>query len=81
MVGDRIDPIPAASFREVNHIRAGDVVRVEFKGRGRRRVVPVKLMVRPTWRLRTFEAAGIPLPDGAATLRRAWLGAHAAGVP
>jgi predicted metalloprotease with PDZ domain len=81
--GDRIHsvdgeatPTSEALGAIVARHRAGDVVRVEFSGRGVRRTVPVTLRERPDLQVRTFESAGLPVTDSIRAFRRSWLGSR-----
>ncbi|HEU4556364.1 MAG TPA: PDZ domain-containing protein [Longimicrobium sp.] len=74
--GARTDSTAALGAIMARH-RAGDVVRVEFAGRGQRHVVPVTLVERPMVRVMPNEADSLPVSEVALAFRRGWLGPQA----
>lgn len=81
---DRLDRIHAAGgvptptadslWAVVQRHRAGEVVRMEVEGRGRRRTVDVTLAEMPGMEAVPFEAAGRPVTEAIRAFRAAWLG-------
>ena len=69
-------PTQAALAAVMARKKVGDVVRVEVSGRLSRRTVSMTLVGQPSYRLVTYERAGLAVTEAMRVFRRAWLGSR-----